>query len=683
MLRIFEKILTGIAIDAQVVRTQATIANAANHQIQVTNATDASTFRPGDIVTISGTTERVQIERIDGIALFLTTTLTGTHTAGMVRIADLVAGQTRFRVDHETGLGSGIPIDLVQGTSRERVTVAQVQNGFMTLSSGLSNRYPMAVTDLPVRIQDGVTITRGDRKYRALETTIDQLAQIFNPWQTPSEFLPWLASWVDLSLQSDWSEYQQRKLIAEMVSIYQQRGLKQGLQTYLDLYSASKAKPRIVVDQGEAVFRATFAADGTAQLSAIAHSNTISLPANSGRTASRITVLLHPSAIAVDSKNNYIVADQGSDVEPTPPALPALPALWRMSSTGAIDYHLPSSASSMPMPKPIHAGTPLQTPTAVVVDNQDRYNVLDIGSIVDETNVSSAIYRFSPPDYSISTLISQSTTPKFPAVHPVDMVVDTSTRSSGRSRPLIVLDRGMHPAGFPPQGNADPKLVIISENPLAVTVQPLKKVIEPTALATSPQGHFIVADAREPRVASDSLNRPADLIRVTPSADPNAEWSQTSLLGSLPADQNPLIFPTGLAFENPQSLLVCDTGVRWRFVGDRSNRAMAEPPAIYRVDLSQNPPVITRVTDQKTLVNPTKMTFDRKGKLIMTDRGEALRLSTEFKREWRTRSNEFGVTVLFSAQRPAKVEERNRFRKGIASVIEAHKPGHVSWWLEF
>jgi phage tail-like protein len=683
MLRIFEKILTGITIDAQVVRTQATIANAANNQIQVTNATDASTFRPGDIVTIEGTTERVQIERIDGTEIILTTTLINTHTARVVRIADLVAGQTRFRVDHETGLGSGIPIDLVQGTSRERVTVAQVQNGFMTLSSGLSNRYPMAVTDLPVRIQDGVTITRGDRKYRALETTIDQLAQIFNPWQTPPEFLPWLASWVDLSLQSDWSEYQQRKLIAEMVSIYQQRGLKQGLHTYLDLYSASKANPRIVIDEGEAVFRATFAADGTAQLYAVAHSNTISLPANSGRTASRVTVLLHPSAIAVDSKNNYIVADQGSDVEPTLPTLPA--ALWRMSSTGSVDYHLPSSASSMPMPKPIHAGTPLKTPTAVVVDNQDRYNVLDIG-IKSETSVSSAIYRFSPPAYSISTLIDQSTTPTFPAVHPVDMVVDTSTRSSGRSRPLIVLDRGRHPAGDPPQfGKADPKLVIVSENPLTVRVKALKKVREPTALAIAAQGHFIIADAREPHSPDDPV-LPADLIRVDPNSDFNAEWTETSLLGSLSADRNPLIFPTGIAFENPQSLLVCDTGLRYRHdVNDSNNRAMAEPPAIYRVDLSQNPPVITRITNQRTLVNPSKMTFDRKGKLIITDRGEALRLGlgANLRREWRTRPNEFGVMVLFSQQRPTTPEERNGFRGGIVSVIEADKPGHTSWWLAF
>ena len=100
------------------------------------------------------------------------------------------------------------------------------------------------------------------------------------------------------------------------------------------------------------------------------------------------------------------------------------------------------------------------------------------------------------------------------------------------------------------------------------------------------------------------------------------------------------------------------------------------------MDLAKSPPVITKITDEKKLVNPTKITFDRKGKLIVTDRGESLRLRTDLKREWRSRPNEFGVTVMFSLQRPTPTDERNRIRQGIANIIQAQKPAHTSWWLE-
>ena len=137
-------------------------------------------------------------------------------------------------------------------------------------------------------------------------------------------FLPWLASWVALILQKEWSEYQKRKIISEIVSIYQERGLKKGLHTFLDIYAATEAKPRIAIDDGDAIFRATFLDNGTAVLHTVAHCSEVLGHA----------VLLHPSAIAVDTENNYIVADQGnSSLSP-----PQLPSLWRESSKGQIDY---------------------------------------------------------------------------------------------------------------------------------------------------------------------------------------------------------------------------------------------------------------------------------------------------------------------------------------------------------
>lgn len=652
MLRIFEKILTGIPLDARIVRTGATIVSAANDRIQVTQATDAAKFRGGDIITIEGTGERVRIHHILGAEIFLDVNLGGIYAGGVVRIADLIPGQTTFRVDNKTGIGTGSILKISQGIKGEECVVQQVADDFVTLSAGLINTYPMADTDVSVRIQEGVPIIHGNHQHEHLEKTSDELYQAFNPWRTRKDFLPWLSSWVALTIQKDWSEYQQRKLISQMVSIYQQRGLKKGLHTYLDIYAVMKAKPRIAIDDGEALFRATFLDEGMAILHAIAHSNTVSLPTNI------VSVLLHPSAIAVDINNNYIVADQG-DVAL---AVPRRPALWRVSSTGEINY---SSGPPLPMPQPIFAGNPLENPTAVIVDNLDRYSVVDIGTITSGSSLDAAIFRFSPPAYTIATVIDQGTIPALPAVHPVDMVLNTAGN-------FIVLDRGTHPLGDPPAGAAVPKIVVVSEGPLAVASHPLTIVVEPTALVMDSTGRFIIADAKD-----QFTPNPADLVWV----DPAAGWSETSLLGAVPAGQNPLIFPTGLVFESPQSLLVCDTGVRWGWMGDATNRAMADPAAIYRVDLSQAPPTITRVTYERKLILPTKIILDRKGKLIITDRGESLRSIPQ--RNWRAGSNEFGVVVLFSQQRPTSFDDRNRIRRGIMNVIEEQKPGHTSWWMDF
>ena len=201
-------------------------------------------------------------------------------------------------------------------------------------------------------------------------------------------------------------------------------------------------------------------------------------------------------------------------------------------------------------------------------------------------------------------------------------------------------------------------------------------VEEPTALIPEPGGSFIVADASD-QFADSSISKPGGLWRV----DPDDDWSATSLLADVPEVMNPFVFPTALAWESKNSLLVCDVGLRWGFEGDQSNRSMAEPAAIFRVELSQDPPVIVRITNDRRLVSPTKMMLDRRGKLIIADRGESLR-SLSVKRNWRARPSEFGVIVHFSRQRPTTNDERNRIRRGIGRVLEEQKPCHAAWWLK-
>jgi phage tail-like protein len=70
-----------------------------------------------------------------------------------------------------------------------------------------------------------------------LETLVGRLADHFDPKTTPEEFLPWLASWVALSLRADWDTATKRDFIQEIVPLYRLRGTQAGLQRMLEIYT--------------------------------------------------------------------------------------------------------------------------------------------------------------------------------------------------------------------------------------------------------------------------------------------------------------------------------------------------------------------------------------------------------------------------------------------------------------
>lgn len=69
-----------------------------------------------------------------------------------------------------------------------------------------------------------------------LEEIIDNIHLYFNPQETPEEFLPWLASWIALSLRDDWELELKRAFIQQIVGLYRLRGTKKGLKEILNIY---------------------------------------------------------------------------------------------------------------------------------------------------------------------------------------------------------------------------------------------------------------------------------------------------------------------------------------------------------------------------------------------------------------------------------------------------------------
>ena len=145
-----------IVTAAEAARAEAAIATtpvSANNRIHVTDANEAANFRPGDVVTITATNERLTIDRIRGTEIIVTSNFSGTHTSGSVRIADLTSNQTTFRVQNGSGIEVGSVIRISQDGTGEDHTVDNFVADMVTLRQGLTNTYGMDSGDPPVAVQ--------------------------------------------------------------------------------------------------------------------------------------------------------------------------------------------------------------------------------------------------------------------------------------------------------------------------------------------------------------------------------------------------------------------------------------------------------------------------------------------------------------------------------------------------
>jgi phage tail-like protein len=75
-----------------------------------------------------------------------------------------------------------------------------------------------------------------------IEGQIDTMPFFFDPAFTPTELLPWLATWVDLALDDRWPEDKRRKLLSAAVSLFRKRGTRLGLQEYLEIYTGARVQ---------------------------------------------------------------------------------------------------------------------------------------------------------------------------------------------------------------------------------------------------------------------------------------------------------------------------------------------------------------------------------------------------------------------------------------------------------
>jgi phage tail-like protein len=67
--------------------------------------------------------------------------------------------------------------------------------------------------------------------------TIDCFDAYLDPALTPSDFLPWLASWVGVAINERWSTARQRNFVAHAVELYLWRGTVRGIAAAVEAYA--------------------------------------------------------------------------------------------------------------------------------------------------------------------------------------------------------------------------------------------------------------------------------------------------------------------------------------------------------------------------------------------------------------------------------------------------------------
>ena len=69
-----------------------------------------------------------------------------------------------------------------------------------------------------------------------VEDILDHIADYFNPDLAPDDFIPWLAGWIALTLDENWTKDKQRLFLRHAAELYRWRGTRRGLKTYLHIY---------------------------------------------------------------------------------------------------------------------------------------------------------------------------------------------------------------------------------------------------------------------------------------------------------------------------------------------------------------------------------------------------------------------------------------------------------------
>jgi phage tail-like protein len=81
-----------------------------------------------------------------------------------------------------------------------------------------------------------------EHMFGVIEEKLDRGHEYYDPHLAPEEFLPWLAGWSAMVLDTDWPETKKRAIIKRAVDLYRIRGTCRGLALFLHLFTGYEPK---------------------------------------------------------------------------------------------------------------------------------------------------------------------------------------------------------------------------------------------------------------------------------------------------------------------------------------------------------------------------------------------------------------------------------------------------------
>jgi phage tail-like protein len=101
------------------------------------------------------------------------------------------------------------------------------------------------ITRLPAILQEddflGRALPAFDAVIAPVYSTLDNLEAYVRPEYAPADFLEWLARWVDIAVDEEWTEGQRRHIIAEAPALHRRVGTAHGIRDILQLAAGPAA----------------------------------------------------------------------------------------------------------------------------------------------------------------------------------------------------------------------------------------------------------------------------------------------------------------------------------------------------------------------------------------------------------------------------------------------------------
>ncbi len=132
------------------------------------------------------------------------------------------------RADHVIGQ------DPARGSLLEETTPVRVRVAKQSLLRFLPTVYQPRSPGERAFLRDFLWIFQ--HLYDGVSRRLDTMHEIFHPYTTPPEFLPWLASWFAISFDETMDEAHRRRILREAVALYPIRGTREAIERMVRLF---------------------------------------------------------------------------------------------------------------------------------------------------------------------------------------------------------------------------------------------------------------------------------------------------------------------------------------------------------------------------------------------------------------------------------------------------------------